>query len=348
MVRTATQPRTAHERGLTVAGTVDPAHVRALDLAVLLGIRDVLARACEKLVVAERHRWIPGHWRRALATEGWADAGPSRRRELAAARDTITSATAALGYPPALATYLLDSLRALPALLRDEVSAQSLLFASGVTDAIYRDNPINRYLNAAAATVVARLGERLRVLELGAGTGATTADLLPALPDADYLFTDLSPLFLRDAAARFTHPGLRFRVVDFAEPLAAQLDERDFDLVVAVNTAHNAPDVPVLLGRIAGLLRHGGHLLLIETHHEHHQSLASMPFLLSPREGEQALPKTDVRAGTTRTYLTAAEWAEAAAGAGLRRVLDLPPPDHPLAAFSQRLAVFTTTRSANR
>lgn len=345
VVRTAAQPlaAAAHERGLAAAGPVDPAQVRALDLAVLLGIRDLLARAGEDLVVAERHRWIPGHWARALAGEGWADAGPPRRRELAAARDTITNATAVLGYPPALATYLLDSLRALPALLRDEVSAQSLLFASGVTDAVYRDNPINRYLNAAAASVVATLGERLRVLELGAGTGATTADLLAALPDADYLFTDLSPLFLRDAAARFTHPGLRFRVVDFAQPLDAQLDERAFDLVVAVNTAHNAPDVQLLLCRIKGVLRPGGHLLLIETHHEHHQSLASMPFLLSPRDGEQQQPKTDARAGTTRTYLTTAEWRQAATAAGLRRVVDLPPPHHPLAAFSQRLAVFTTT-----
>ncbi|MFD7657057.1 hypothetical protein ACFV4N_24045 [Actinosynnema sp. NPDC059797] len=94
---------------------------------------------------------------------------------------------AALGYPTALATYVPNSLRALPALLRNEISAQALLFRDserGTADAAYRDNPVNRYLNAAAAAVVAELVRargRLRVLELGAGTGATTADLLPAL-----------------------------------------------------------------------------------------------------------------------------------------------------------------------
>jgi SAM-dependent methyltransferase len=369
----------AHTRGRAAAGpavTDDiPELVRELDLAVLLGIGEVVARAAAKAALpadpadvvpaAERHRWIAGHWARALASEGLAeldDAGrlahvaKPRRAELVAARETITRAAAGLGYPPALADYVLDSLRALPALLRDEVTAQALLFRDSereTADAVYRDNPINRYLNAAAAAVVAELardGGGLRVLELGAGTGATTADLLPVLvgTGSDYLFTDLSPLFLRDAAERFAdYPFLHFGLVDFTGAIAEQHPGNGFDLVVAVNTAHNATDVSDLLGQITGLLRPGGALLLIETCHEHHQSLASMPFFLSPRPGGLPVRRTDHRAGTTRTYLTADEWA-AAAGARLRRVVDLPPPGDPLAAFSQRLAVFIRPDTRSR
>jgi len=361
----------AHARGLDALGTVAveaaPALIRDLDMAALLGIGDLVGRAAatvelpaapaDVVPATERHRWIPGHWARALAEEGLValdDTGrlhrveAPRRSELTAARETISTATAGLGYPPALATYLLDSLRALPALLRDEISAQSLLFRDSEPDtaeAIYRDNPVNRYLNAAAAAVVADLANDrggLRVLELGAGTGATTADLLPALGGgSDYLFTDLSPLFLRDARERFAcFPFVRFGLVDFARSIADQCQGGHFDLVVAVNTAHNAVDVRDLLGEIAGLLGPGGALLLIETCHEHHQSLASMPFLLSPRTGEQPVRRTDQRAGTTRTYLTGPEWCAAATGAGLRPAVELPPPAHPLAAFSQRLSTF--------
>lgn len=368
----------AHAAGCAAVQGMEctPGLVRELDLAVLLGICDLVSRAASRAVLpadpaevvpaAQRHRWIAGHWVKALVGEGWAESDEQdrllsvrkpRRAELAAAREAITTSVAGLGYPPALATYILDSLRVLPALLRDEVSAQSLLFRDserGTADAAYRDNPINRYLNAAAAAVVAELVRdrgSLRVLELGAGTGATTADLLPALAGtgSDYLFTDLSPLFLRDAAERFAdHPYLRLRLVDFTEPLRPQVRETDFDLVVAVNTAHNATDVPGLLRQVADLLSADGVLLLVETCHEHHQSLASMPFLLSPRPGGRPVVRTDQRAGTTRTYLSGPEWSAAAAGAGLRPVVDLPPPQHPLAAFSQRLAVFTRPSTRSR
>ena len=44
-----------------------------------------------------------------------------------------------------------------------------------------------------------------KVLEVGAGTGGTTAGLLPRLQgrEVEYFFTDLSPLFLSEAKSRF-------------------------------------------------------------------------------------------------------------------------------------------------
>ncbi|MGM1060071.1 hypothetical protein [Saccharothrix sp. Mg75] len=69
---------------------------------------------------ADRHRWIAGHWVRALAAEGWAEVDGNgllrsvrspRRAELAAAREAITGSVAGLGHPRALATYVLDPLR---------------------------------------------------------------------------------------------------------------------------------------------------------------------------------------------------------------------------------------------
>ena len=48
-----------------------------------------------------------------------------------------------------------------------------------------------------------------RLVEVGAGTGGTTAHVLPALPrDAVYTLTDLSRTLLGGTAERLSHPGL--------------------------------------------------------------------------------------------------------------------------------------------
>src|SRR3712207_9033281 len=57
----------------------------------------------------------------------------------------------------------------------------------------------------------------LRVLEIGAGTGATTTAVLAALPAdrSTYVFTDVSPVFLDRARARFgARPSVDYRLLD--------------------------------------------------------------------------------------------------------------------------------------
>ncbi|QFG22431.1 class I SAM-dependent methyltransferase [Actinomadura sp. WMMB 499] len=364
----------AHRAGMAALGAAEPegfpAAVRRLDLAVLHGIAAFLGEELEGkgplaaaeiaavLGAAPRHAWIVEHWLDALTGEGLAERSGAgrhdgfrrrRRSELIALRRDLDGARRALGYSERLTRYLLDSLRALPDLLADRASAQAMLFPEGdlgTAAAIYRDNPVNRYLNAAAVDAVCALPAKRRVLELGAGTGSLTADLLPILAGhtAEYLFTDLSPFFLEAARRRFGDvPFLRTALVDFGADFGADLAGRcgpePFDLVVAVNAAHNAPHLGELLGRVRAVLAPGGAVLLIETCHEHHQSLLSMPFLLSAPPGEARTERRDRRAGTRRTYLTREEWTAELGAAGLPPVLELPRPDHPLAAFSQHLLI---------
>ncbi|MBG0816501.1 class I SAM-dependent methyltransferase [Planomonospora sp. ID82291] len=366
----------AHAAGSAATTGIDASAVSTavedLDRLVLLGIAAELHRAtrlgapgahrpepaAEDLGAAVRHRWIVGHWLAALHEAGLArrDAQgryhglhrPSRA-ELAVARTRMENAAAVLGYPPALAGMLLRSLRLIPELLRDEVGVQALLYPDGepaTAEAVYRDNTVSRYLNLAAAEAVRDLAERsprpLRALELGAGIGATTADLLPALagrPVESYLFTDLSPFFLDVARRRFDAPFLRYGLLDLAGGLPGR--PGGLDLVVAATAAHNAPHVGRLLDQVARRLAPGGRVLLIETVREHAQSLTTMPPALSPREGPGPPPRHDGRAGTTRTYLTRAEWRDRLARAGLRVEADLPPDGDPLTPLSQRLFVAT-------
>lgn len=354
--------------GIDTSGAAEAA--QDLDRLALLGIAADLHRrtrlrngaahapgeVAADLGTAPRHRWIAGHWLAALREAGLTsqDAagryhslhGP-RRRELAAARTRMEAARLALGYPTELAELMLRSLRLLPALLRDEIGVQALLYPDGepaTAEAVYRDNLISRYLNAAAAEVLSDLAEHairpLRILELGAGIGATTVDLLPALaarPVDFYLFTDLSPFFLDTARHRFGTGFLRYELLDITRDLPRQPGE--LDLIVAATMAHNAPHVGRLLDQVAALLAPGGRVLLIETVREHPQSLTSMPFALSTADGPPE--RHDGRAGTTRTYLRREEWLSALEGSGLRVEVDLPRQGNPLTALSQRLFVAT-------
>ena len=72
--------------------------------------------------------------------------------------------------------------------------------------------------------------ERLRVLEIGCGTGNMTGHLLDAYPGGTLAITDISPEMLQVAAHRFAKAkDASFAVLDGEEPG----EGRRFDLIVA-------------------------------------------------------------------------------------------------------------------
>nr|WP_269329691.1 class I SAM-dependent methyltransferase [Kineosporia babensis] len=251
----------------------------------------------------------------------------------------------------------------LPELLTGVVNVQTLLYPDGdvaTTEVAYRTNAVSRNLNQLAASRAAetarRSGRAVRVLELGAGIGTTAADLLPALGGTpagigEYRYTDLSSFFLHHGRERFgSAPYLRFEVLDIDDIGPENIEQLqvsglcDLDLVVAGTMAHNARDVDRLAAGLTGILAPGGRLILIEPVREHAQSLTTMPFALSTATG--APRRTDLRAGTTRTYLSAQEWTDVLTGAGFRVDPILPAPHDPLRAFSQ--ALITATNDQRR
>ena len=108
----------------------------------------------------------------------------------------------------------------------------------------------------------------IRVLEVGAGTGATTAHVLPVLPlgRAHYLFTDLSPLFLARAKAKFADfQNVSFQLLNLEDDLSAQgLRPKSFDIIIASNVIHATSDVMRTLASLRRLLAPGGWLLMLE------------------------------------------------------------------------------------
>ncbi|MDR3537910.1 MAG: beta-ketoacyl synthase N-terminal-like domain-containing protein [Acetobacteraceae bacterium] len=158
--------------------------------------------------------------------------------------------------------------QALPALLRGEADPLDVLFPGGDLEAaaaVYQGAPFAAAQRALAATIGA-LGRPLRVLELGAGTGALTSELLPKLPPGSAIISsDVSDTFLAGLRRRFADwPALRTARFDLDRPTSL---DGPFDAIVAANVLHAGTSIGDILVRLRGLLAPAGVLGLVELVH---------------------------------------------------------------------------------
>ncbi len=166
---------------------------------------------------------------------------------------------------------------ALSRILRGMQDPLQLLFPGGTfaeARKLYVESPYARTYNAALATALTAAiaavpaSRRLRVLEIGAGTGGTTSYVLPLLPAdrVDYTFTDLSPLFLERAGEQFgAYTFLRRALLDIERDPAAQgFAAGQFDVVIAANVLHATSDLRQALLHARELLAPEGQLFMLE------------------------------------------------------------------------------------
>jgi malonyl CoA-acyl carrier protein transacylase/SAM-dependent methyltransferase len=165
----------------------------------------------------------------------------------------------------------------LPAYLTGQIGTLETLFPGGSfqrAEDLYERAPLSAYFAAIGrasldALVRARKGVPIRVIEIGAGTGATTSALLPVVPDngSEYHFTDLSEFFLDHAREKFSEYSSLMRYGQFnAEQHGADQGYADgtFDVVVATNVLHATHDLRETLANVRALLAPGGMLILCE------------------------------------------------------------------------------------
>ena len=166
---------------------------------------------------------------------------------------------------------------ALAGVLRGDEDPLTLLFGSGEPSAgdLYIKAPVgraaNRMLGDAVKALVAELPDdrRLRIIEVGAGTGSATASVLPELPEGrfDYMYTDISAGFFAEAEAQFgaADAGIEYRVLDVEnDPVAQGFESHGYDLVIASNVLHATRYLEETLGHCRELLAPSGQLLALE------------------------------------------------------------------------------------
>ncbi|KAF1018224.1 MAG: amino acid adenylation domain-containing protein [Burkholderia sp.] len=177
-----------------------------------------------------------------------------------------------------------DCLRHLPAVLLGRTSATSVIFADGSMSKVaglyqgtaWTDSFNHQVADTVEVYVRHRLAAdplaRLRVLEVGAGTGGTTAKVLPRLaaigaPMLEYCYTDLSEAFLAQARERHlaNYPYLRTCRCDIERPLAEQgIVPGSYDIVIATNCLHATHDIRATLRHVQAALRCHGVLIANE------------------------------------------------------------------------------------
>ncbi|MDT0300908.1 class I SAM-dependent methyltransferase [Streptomonospora wellingtoniae] len=144
--------------------------------------------------------------------------------------------------------------------------------AAASYDRLVAANPgYHRHLRVSARRLrLLRGGEGLRVLDLGCGTGASTAALARAFPRAEIIGVDASDGMLARARAKRWGPRVRF-VHARAEDLAAGDLGGPADAVFAAYLLRNCPDPDAALAALRDLLKPGGRIVL------HEYSVADSP-----------------------------------------------------------------------
>jgi malonyl CoA-acyl carrier protein transacylase len=299
--------------------------------------------------IAPTYRHLLSRWLRRLAALGlvtttadtFVAPRPLPDPDLAGA---LGEARATLGDVPALLEYVERCGSHLVEILTGAASPLETLFPDGsfaTAEALYQDWALSRYFSALVrSVVVARAGQAvdasLRVIEIGAGTGGTTAALLPALPPdrTVYWFTDVSTAFLARAEQKWpSHGFVRYGILDIERDPAEQgFPRHGFDAVVATNVIHATRDIPATLGRARSLLAPGGLLILCE-------ATAHLPWFDVTTGLIEGWQRFEEPARSDSPLLTAADWRAVLERAGFDGVVVLPESGSPAEILGQHVLV---------
>lgn len=110
---------------------------------------------------------------------------------------------------------------------------------------------------------------RLHVLEIGAGTGGTTSQVLDTIGDAHatYTYTDISAGFFEKAALKFADRNrkMTFKTLNIESSPADQgFTPASYDVVIAANVLHATRCLAQTVQHVRSLLRPGGFLVAVE------------------------------------------------------------------------------------
>ncbi|MBL4981026.1 non-ribosomal peptide synthetase [Pseudomonas fluorescens] len=306
------------------------------------------AAILQALQAQPRHHWLVRRWLAALCDAGLLQREQSRYRLLhsgptpALAWGRVEQAVACGLCSQALLDYQLDHVRQLPQLLRGEVNPFDLLFPQGQQDLalqLYGGDAVSRYNNHSIAALINRLATHhegdgpLRILEIGAGTGATSAPVISLLDglEVDYLFTDMTAFFLPAAKQRFAdHPWVRYGVLDIDQAIRPQgLASNSVDIVLCAGMLNSVKDIDNALGQISELLSPGGWLVFSEPTGEWPAILLTQGFMMTPVNGDHDQGRSGLRSAQT--------WQARVQALGGESLPALPHTDHPLAALGMQV-----------
>ncbi|PWY72888.1 ketoacyl-synt-domain-containing protein [Aspergillus heteromorphus CBS 117.55] len=162
-------------------------------------------------------------------------------------------------------------------ILRRQIDPLSLMLEGDLLSEYYRSafGITSCHKNLAAVVESLALdGRKLNVLEVGAGTGASTLAVLQALskdgvkdlPLARYDFTDISPGFFEKARSLFRpwSDYMNYKVLNIEDSALQGFRSAEYDLIVAADVIHATRSINRTLTHLRRLLKPGGKLVFID------------------------------------------------------------------------------------
>ena len=181
--------------------------------------------------------------------------------------------TKAAQYPHCVDLELMQAVgENLPNVVRGKTTMLEHMLPNGLLDRLYKEGlgmaTSNKYVSRAMSKI-AHKHPRMKVLEIGAGTGGATKGILASLGDAfmHYTFTDISTGFFMSAREQFKEYADRmtFSLLNCEKDVVEQgYEEHHFDVIVASNVLHATEFLGKTMSNVRRLLKPGGYLCLLE------------------------------------------------------------------------------------
>jgi len=161
-------------------------------------------------------------------------------------------------------------------ILNERKTGIDVLVSEGLLTALYETGHVIAGSHPQLFNILDSLGHanpNLRILEIGAGTGAATRVAMKALVSpngikryADYTFTDISAGFLGLAQDFMSdYRDVNYSVLDIEQDPLANGYEPVYDVVLACEAIHATASMSRTLAHCRSLLKPGGKLVLAET-----------------------------------------------------------------------------------
>lgn len=180
--------------------------------------------------------------------------------------------------------------RVLPAILGGNTEPLKIMMEGGLLERVYAEGRLNEAVYVQLEDYLGCLAfkhPRMKVLEIGAGTGGATLPALRAMSSSagpgsgedthgevdaffeSYDYTDVSAGFFEQAKDKFSPWSggdlMRFKILDIEQnPELQGYTPHSYDLVVCANVLHATPDIHATITNVRRLLRPGGKLVLVE------------------------------------------------------------------------------------
>ena len=313
----------------------------------------------QALQIDERFQFIVKRWLTALTNNGYIiclntgfvlNYPVLTSEELEMAWQELISVWADQLMPAKVMNYFYKHAELLGDLIKGKQSAVQLLFQEGEMDvatSLYKDTMIAYFLNKEVASIVTAqiaIKDKVNILEIGAGTGATTTVVIESILNNQlqnnmncYLFSDISNYFIHEAKKTLQHISwLEFMKIDVEDRKDLFLVESNSqDIILAAGVLNNVKNTKEILLMLQSLLKKDGLVILTEADGESIQMLISQVFMMEPAN--------DKRMETSSTFLTTTQWLEIFNEVGFRCISIQPDKGHKLYPLGQRLFVLENT-----